>query len=79
MEIEKEDTDELQQKYQVGLITSMNCPLPNTFKAQGGGGGGGGATPNNGLYGESPPKMSTSFKLQLYKRMGFYKSRYVMG
>ena len=35
------------------------------------GGVGGGGTPYNGLlYGEAPPKRSTFFRLQVYKRVG---------
>lgn len=34
------------------------------------GGGGGRGTPSNGLYGKSPPKRVTFFKLQQYERVG---------
>ena len=30
----------------------------------------GGGTPNNGLYGEAPPKRGTLFRLQVFKRVG---------
>ena len=31
---------------------------------------GGGGTPYNGLYGDAPPERGTSFRLQVYKRVG---------
>ena len=33
-------------------------------------GGGGGVTPCDGLYGEAPHEMGTSFRLQVYERVG---------
>ena len=33
-------------------------------------GGGGEGTPYNGLYGESPPERNSSFRLQVYERVG---------
>ena len=33
-------------------------------------GGGGGVTPCDGLYGEAPHERGTSFRLQVYERVG---------
>ena len=40
------------------------------FVAQVVGGGGGVVTPYDGLYGEAPLERSTSFRLQVYERVG---------
>ena len=36
-------------------------------------------TPYNGLYGEAAPERGTFFRLQIYKRVGFHKFRYMKG
>ena len=36
-----------------------------------------GNTPYNGQYGEVPPERGTFFRLQVYKRVGFYLLKYI--
>ena len=38
-----------------------------------------GGTPSNGLHGEAPPEKGTFFGLQVKKREGFHKLRYIKG
>ena len=39
----------------------------------------GGETPYNGLYWEAPPERGTFFRLQVYKREGFHKLKFITG
>jgi len=60
-------------KADVNILVLLNLVVP------GNPGGEGDDTPYNGLYGEAPPERGNFFRLQVYKREGFRKLRYIKG